>query len=83
MEQLLGDRIQVEALFSQGKIIPRLFVWRGREYPVKRMVFSHRRQEGEDALWCFSVEGLSATYELEFNQKNFIWRLARVYLPGV
>lgn len=82
MPETLGDKVQVIASFSNGQLTPRLFTRKGQEYPLKRSVFSFQRQEGTTPLLYFSVEGETATYELEFNLKTFIWRLTKVYLPG-
>ncbi|KKT74549.1 MAG: hypothetical protein UW69_C0032G0005 [Microgenomates group bacterium GW2011_GWA2_44_7] len=82
MIQAIGDKIDVYAKFSKGSLIPQGFTWKQKDYPLKKLNFSFRKQEGLTVLLYYSALGETAAYELEFNLKTFIWRLTKAYLPG-
>ena len=82
VETLVDDLIGVTALFSGGKILPQSFIWKGKVYSIIRVEFSYERREGITRQIYFAVTAGAATYELVFNTITFVWRIARVYLPG-
>lgn len=81
-QEEIGDKIDVLAKFSKGRLIPQGFTWNQRDYPIRKLVFSSQKQEGLTTLLYFSVIGQTAAYELELNLKTFVWRLTKTYLPG-
>lgn len=80
-QEEIGDKIEVLAQFSKGRLIPKQFTWQQRDYSIAKISFSFSKQEGSATLLYFSVVGQTAAYELEFNLSTFIWRLTKTYLP--
>jgi len=78
----IQEQIFVDAVFTNSKIKPRWFIWKGRKHPVKEITYIWKDNQGEAPLVYFSVSDGANIYEIFFNQKNLNWYLARVHLEG-
>lgn len=77
------DSIEVIAHFQNGKINPLKFLWNGRTYQIKRVNNHWREPLGNADLIHFSVHASDGNcFELIFDNSDYSWQLANVYLEG-
>ena len=79
MYEDIKEQVSVEAVFKNGKVIPRSFNWRGRDYLVTGINLEHQEKRGDDLWFCFSVTSRDNNYELTFNSKHLTWTLERAW----
>lgn len=80
----IGDRIEVIALFRDGRLRPLKFRWHGRVHNIERINGQWATDEGRARLSHFSVitaEGPDA-YELIYNCDSRNWTLTQISLAG-
>lgn len=77
---LIGEKINVMAVFKNGFIMPRVFEWNGRKLKVNRVVLNYSKKLGEGLVRFFSVEVLGSTsvYQISFNTEDMLWKLEGV-----
>lgn len=94
MSKKYDDPIEVETSSPPMGGVPAAFVWRGRRYPVERVLKRWREvteswdpERVRDLEWL-RVESFGGTYEIhldrrlpppEYPKKTENWRLARVW----
>ena len=74
---VIGERINVGVEFALGKVTPRWFEWKGREYLVKRVPMVFERQDGGRRYLCFSVDTGGMLAELTMCRDDFNWLLTK------
>jgi hypothetical protein len=81
MYQEIDEKIEVLALFQQGKILPLRFRWKGRDYRVSRLESKWKSDSGEKNIWHFSVsDPASNLFQLTYNEEYHTWQLSRVWV---
>ena len=70
------------AVFKDGKIVPRWFIWNGRRITVVEVTYRWESEAGEVTLKHFSASDGANLYELCFDTASMIWRLKNVYCEG-
>lgn len=73
----LDEPLQVGAVFKDGRVLPRWFLWGGvrRDVSAVNLVWTDR--EGERTLRRFSVSAGGNLYQLRLDQKSMEWRLEK------
>jgi len=74
----LNEPVEVEVLFSDGKVRPLWFRWRGRKIEVRETTFVWRHTEGISTFAHFAVTDGVDTYELILDSRRFAWTLSKV-----
>ncbi|HJZ05098.1 MAG TPA: hypothetical protein VJ327_04530 [Patescibacteria group bacterium] len=69
--ETVNERIVVGVEFALGKVTPRWFGWRGREYQVKRVPMVFERKDGGRRYICFNVTTDGMIAELSLDTQNF------------
>jgi hypothetical protein len=83
MIEAIGEVISVEALFQEGRLIPRLFNWRRRSYPIKQITGHWSEREGQFRRYHYTVAtDQPDIYELAFSTRDLGWQLVSVYYDG-
>lgn len=83
MLELLNQPVEVLSYFTEGRVRPLRFRWRGRVVRVRRVTGEWMRQEGIGRVHYFSVLGEDSDYfELAYDVDQAAWRLCRVWLEG-
>ena len=82
MAEIINEPIKVLVEFDRGRLTPRLFTWRNRDYSVRRVEFVHSVREKGDRVYRFSVTGSGAGYHLTFNSRALTWRLSAIETTG-
>jgi hypothetical protein len=75
--EIIDEIIDVGAVFGKAGIKPKWFVWEGRKYALKEVAYTWKDTEGNSVIMHFSVTDGATQFELTFNQKSMVWRLAR------
>ncbi len=79
----IGDKVEVIALFRDGRIQPLKFRWKERVYRVERVNGEWMSDQGQTRFHHFSIMTTGPdVYEITYNTINRIWSLARVCLVG-
>ncbi len=79
----IGDKVEVIALFRDGRLRPLKFRWKDRVYRIERVNGEWVSDEGQTRFYHFSVMTNGPdVYEIRFNSGNRVWNLARVALVG-
>lgn len=78
----IQEPIFVGAVFTNSKIKPRWFIWKGRKYLVQEITFTWKDRQGEAPLVYFSLSDGTNIFEICFNQKTLNWHLVRLHLEG-
>ncbi len=74
----LNERIQVFAWFRNGKIIPRVFIWRDKKYRIKQITYNWQEKQGRQVINYFSVSTGLDLYQISFNNTTLGWRINRI-----
>ncbi len=75
--EVVNERIVVGVEFAPGKVMPRWFEWKGREYLVKRVPMVFERKDGGRKYLCFSVDASGMMAELVMDREDLSWRIGR------
>lgn len=70
--------IKVGAIFKDGNIVPKWFVWEGRKYEIKEINYNWLDRQGREKLHCFSVTDGVNNYELAYHVEKTVWRLKKI-----
>ena len=80
MFESINDPIDVIGAFTDGKVEPLRFRWRGTVVHVKRVTGRWSRREGQALLRYFAVEGAASdSYELFYDPRGPRWVLSRAW----
>ncbi|MBC7247423.1 MAG: hypothetical protein H5T73_06565 [Actinobacteria bacterium] len=83
MVTLVEEPVDVSAVFRGGKLRPTAFLWRGRQYRVRRVLGSYRDMKGRYLELHYSVmSDTPEVYELRFSTDGMRWSLVRVHSEG-
>lgn len=83
MVTLVEEPVDVSAVFRGGKLRPTAFLWRGRRYPIRRVLGSYRSLKGRYLELYYSVmSDAPEVYELRFSTDGMRWSLVRVHSEG-
>lgn len=76
----IGEKILVVAVFKNGEIFPRKFVWNGKELKINKIALNYTKRVGSCLLKFFSVNvlGTASAYELSFNTDSMIWKIEKI-----
>lgn len=76
--QDLNERIDVLAWFKHAKIYPRIFVWKGKIYKIKKITYNWQERHGQEIISYFSVNTGFDLYQISFNNTFLGWRLDKI-----
>lgn len=71
----MNDRIEVGIWCGAMKLVPKVFVWKGREYEVKRITMDIWRQDSGRKYRCFIVETNGMMAELVWDIQDWNWQI--------
>lgn len=83
MFETLNDPVDVLTAFTDGKLEPLRFRWRGHVVRIRKVTGRWSRREGQAELRFFSVEGPATdTYELCYDPRGPRWVMSRAWTAG-
>lgn len=71
----IHEQVSVAAVFSNGSIQPRYFLWHEKKIAIDSIPFMWRTMVGAANLLHFAVTSQQTLYELVFNTKALTWKL--------
>jgi hypothetical protein len=81
MYQEVKEKIKVMAIFSGGKVIPKVFKWSGRDYKVSNINIIYEEREGKAINYFFSVTCMSGgVFKLKYSDIKLIWVLEEYWV---
>lgn len=79
----IGDKVELIALFRDGRIQPLKFRWKDRVYRIERVNGEWVSDQGQTRFYHYSVMTTGPdVYELTYNGDTRGWTLSRVCLVG-
>lgn len=77
----VNDRIEVLAAFGRRGIVPRLFIWKSRRYPIAKVTATWTEPAGLFHQHHFAVLTPEAVdlYEICFHPRDLAWHLLRIH----
>jgi len=74
-DEIIREKIEVYAFFRKGKVYPRVFIYKGREYRIKKITYYWREKKGEEVLHYFASLVGEDLYYLCFSSHTLSWTL--------
>lgn len=78
MVVFIRQPIRVGAVFRQGTVVPRWFLYRGRKIPVREVTYTWTERQGSSVFLHFSVSDGVNLYELSFQPERLVWNIEAV-----
>ena len=79
----IAESIIVAAVFKDGRMTPRVFLWRGRRYKVDKVLGHYHYFKGVWRQDCYSLScGAPDVFEVAFDPEDISWRLERLHTEG-
>lgn len=75
MTTAIHESISVAAVFSNGLIKPRYFLWNGKKIAIDSVSFMWKTMVGAAHLLHFTVMSQQTFYELVFDTRALTWKL--------
>lgn len=75
---VLNERIDVLVFFKNGRIFPKNFTWKNKEYPIETITYSWQEHSGQALISYFSVLCASQMYQISFNNSTFRWQIDKI-----
>jgi hypothetical protein len=82
MLEKVDEPIEVLVNFSQGKVMPTFFKWRGKTYGVEKLNLVHKERSGNDKIYYFSVSDKVNYFRLAFFTRDLSWRIQELFFDG-
>jgi len=76
--QELNEKIEVLAWFKNAKIHPRMFIWEGKIYKIKKVTYNWQERLGQELISYFSVSAGFDLYQISFNSTSHSWKMDKV-----
>ena len=74
----LNEKIEVLARFNNGKARPESFIWKNREYKIKKITYAWQERIGAEIISYFSVDTDPNLYQISFNNTSFRWQIDKI-----
>ena len=74
----LDEKIEVVVSFRGGRIYPRQFTWKNKQYEIKEINYNWQERHGAQTINYFSVDTGGDLYQISFNNTSYGWRLDKV-----
>ena len=76
-DTLVNEKVTVWAFFDKG-IFPLAMNWRRRLVKFEKLIFTSNRNIGNVRFTNLVCTSDTATFELEYNNDNHLWKLKKV-----
>ena len=84
MFEKINDPIDVVVRFhTKGhKVMPSFFKWRNKTYKIEKLNLVHKRRDGNDKIYYFSVSDKANYFRLAFFTRDLSWRIEELFYEG-
>lgn len=80
MLEQINEPVDVITIFKQGNMEPYKFLWKGREFIVRKTNLAYSCFEGRVKVYYFAVSDSCNYFKLQFNTDNLHWTLIESYV---
>jgi hypothetical protein len=80
MYQIIGEKVNVAGIYTQGKFQPKKFQWRNQEFVIHVQHTVHDFKDGTVRKRRFSVTARNNVFLLEFNRDTELWTLEQIWI---
>lgn len=74
----IDEQIEVLALFKSAKILPQMFVWKNKNYEIKKVTYNWQERFGRETVSYFSVNTDTDLYQISFNNTSCVWKIDKI-----
>lgn len=74
----LNINVKVGAIFKNGGVFPRWFLYHGKKIAIKEITYSWKKKVGDSIFLYFSVTDGINLYNLSFQPERLAWSLEAV-----
>jgi len=82
MYEKINEPIEVLVKFSEAKVLPTFFKWRAKTYKIEKLNLVHKKIDGNDKVYYFSVSDDVNFFRLAFSTRNMEWILEELFYEG-
>lgn len=75
----INERIIVGAIFKNGTIKIKYFIWKNRKIEIKKITYKWKTKIGKKDVFNFAVTDGINIFEVSFIPEDFIWNLEKVH----
>ena len=82
MHEKINEPIEVLVKFSGEKVMPTFFKWRAKTYRIEKLNLVHKKREGDNDIYYFSVSDEINFFRLAFLTRDMKWVLEELFYEG-
>jgi hypothetical protein len=82
MHEKINEPIEVSVKFSGKKVFPIFFKWQEKTYKIKKLNLVHKKRDGDDKIYYFSVSDDINFFRLAFSTRDMGWVLEELFYEG-
>ena len=82
MYEKINEPVEVLVKFSKEKMLPTFFKWRAKTYKVEKLNLVHKKNDGGDKIYYFSVSDNINFFRLAFSTRDMGWVLEELFYEG-
>ncbi len=76
----INERIVVGAVFKNGCIKIKWFIWKKRKIKVERITYRWENKKGKKEIYNFAVTDGVNIFEISFIPEDLVWNLERIHI---
>lgn len=74
----LNEKIEVLVWFKNTKILPKIFIWKNKNYIIDNINYYWQERCGSETINYFSVQSSLNAYQLSFNNSCYSWHINKI-----
>jgi len=82
MYEKINESIEVLVKFSGEKVMPTFFKWSPKTYKIEKLNLVHKKREGDNDIYYFSVSDEINFFRLAFSTRDMKWVLEELFYEG-
>ncbi len=79
MIESLNESIDVIVKFKGEVITPEFFKWQNRTYKIEKLNMVHKKRDGNDMIYYFSVSDNANFFRLAFFTRDLSWKIEELW----
>jgi len=82
MYEKINEPIDVLVKFNREAVEPTFFKWREKTYKIEKLNLVHKKKDGNDKIYYFSVSDNANFFRLAFFTRDLSWKIEELYYEG-
>ena len=78
MASQVDEKVNVGAVFKNGRVFPRWFLHRDQKVSVETITYSWQERKGDSIYYHYAVSDGENLYDLSFHPGDLVWILEAV-----